>query len=384
MKEDFNRLRLKYHGNPTMLDEILQRECRYKTSSKLSRTLENAKFRFPSLSVAEMATSDDIADVHTSLILQGGSILDMTCGLGIDAFHMASIASHVTSIEIDHTTAVTAKHNVNMLRLDNVEIIESDSVEWLQSHDLYFNTIFIDPARRDSRGRHYAFSDCSPNIIPILPLLLSRCDRLLIKASPMADIKKAVSELGRTCDIAVIGTTKECKEIVFIIDNNAETRAKARNIECITIGQPNFRFTPEEESSAIPRYANLPLAGNILFEPFPSVMKGGGMKLITERFDIAKLHPNTNLYLSDKPVDDFPGEYFEIIEVMPFNKKVVKKFNEIYPQINVSTRNFPLSSPELAAKLRIKEGGDQMVFGTTTKDNQKILIVSSMGCICAK
>ncbi|MDE5954098.1 MAG: hypothetical protein K2G72_05395, partial [Duncaniella sp.] len=71
MKEDFNRLRLKYHGNPSMMDEILQRECRYKTSAKLPETLKCEGFRFPSLAVAEMATSDAVANLHSDMIDDG-------------------------------------------------------------------------------------------------------------------------------------------------------------------------------------------------------------------------------------------------------------------------------------------------------------------------
>ncbi|WP_304589755.1 hypothetical protein [uncultured Duncaniella sp.] len=47
--------------------------------------------------------------------------------------------------------------------------------------------------------------------------------------------------------------------------------------------------------------------------------------------------------------------------------------------MNVATRNFPLSAPQLAAKLKIKEGGDRMIFGTTVPDGSRLLIVTKMG-----
>lgn len=131
MKEDFNRLRLKYHGDPEKMDEILQRECRYKTASKLPETLTCAAFRFPSLAVAEMATSDAVAAIHAAMIPEGSQVLDMTCGLGIDSFRFARKAARVTAVELDHAAYTAACHNAAALGLSNVRVIKGDSIAWL-------------------------------------------------------------------------------------------------------------------------------------------------------------------------------------------------------------------------------------------------------------
>ena len=380
MKEDFNRLRLKHHGDPVKMDEILQRECRYKTAAKLPETLRCGEFRFPSLAVAEMSTSDAVADIHATMIAENTRILDMTCGLGIDAFRFARKAAEVTAVELDHTAYITVCHNAKALGVENIRIVEGDSIAWLAGNNEHFDTIFIDPARRDSAGRHFALRDCSPDIIPAMPLLMSRCSTLIVKASPMIDIKSAVNELGRNCAVTTIGTAKECKEVVFTVsaDEEETTQPEITEINCITAGHSGITFTPAEESSATPTYA-IPEAGGYLYEPYPSVMKGGGMRLLSERFGIAKLHPNTHLFTSEKPVDGFPGEIFEIAEIYPFSKQGIKAVAKAHPTINVATRNFPLSAPQLAAKLKIKEGGDKMLFGVTASDGSRLLIITAMG-----
>ncbi len=380
MKEDFNKLRLKHHGDAAMMHEILQRECRYKTASKLPRTLRCDGFTFPSLAVAEMATSDAVADVHADMIPSDASILDMTCGLGIDSFRFAEKASAVTTVELDPQTYAAASHNVRALGLDNVTVVNGDSIEFLIASDTLFDVIFVDPARRDSSGRHYAFKDCSPNIIPSLELILSKCKLLIIKASPMIDIKGAVKELGRDCSVTVIGTRKECKELVFIINSSspASGNPKILEAECVTIGYSPYKFTPDEESQAEPTFAT-PKIGSYLYEPYPAVMKGGGMRLLSERFGVGKLHPNTHLYTSVEAIDNFPGEIFEIIDIQPFSKQGIKAVAAKYPKINVATRNFPLPAPQLASKMKIKEGGDMMLFGLTASDNSRLLVITKMG-----
>lgn len=380
MKEDFNKLRLKHHGDPVMMEEILQRECRYKTASKLPDTLRNQDFRFPSLAVAEMATSDAVAGIHASMSPDGSTVLDMTCGLGIDSFHFASKAGRVTAVELDNKAYLTAVHNVEALGLGNVRIVEGDSITFINSCQEHFDVIFVDPARRDSAGRHFALRDCSPDIIPALPTILSHCSTLIVKASPMIDIKAAVNELRRDCAVTVIGTTKECKEVVFIINaTSPETvTPKITAIEAKTVNGTEFGFIPGLAEEAEQIFLT-PRPGMYLYEPYPAVMKGGGMKVIPERYNVGRLHPNTNLFTSEEQVDVFPGECFEIEEVLPFSKQTVKSIAKSHPTINVATRNFPLTAPQLVTKLKVKEGGDKMLFGTTTNDGTKILLITTMG-----
>lgn len=380
MKEDFNRLRLKHHGDPAMMQEILQRECRYKCASKLPQTLLCEDFIFPSLAVAEMSTSDAVADLHADLIDDGCEVLDMTCGLGIDSFRFARKAKSVTTIELDNKAFEAARHNAAALGLDNCTVIEGDSIEWLKANERKFDFIFTDPARRDSAGRHFALRDCSPDIVPVMDLLMSRCRRLIVKASPMIDIRAAVRELGRNCSVMTIGTARECKEVVFIIDSDASISSEPEidNISCQTVGCSGFSFTPAEEESACPVYST-PAEGGFLYEPYPAVMKSGGMRLLSERFGLGKLHPNTHLFTSEKAVGNFPGESFEIEKIYPFSKQGIKAAVKDYPTANIATRNFPLSAPQLAAKLKIKEGGDRMIFGTTTRDGSRLLIATTMG-----
>lgn len=385
MKEDFNKLRLRHHGDPEMMETILQRECRYKTASKLPVTLKCKNFRFPSLAVAEMATSDAVAAIHSSLIPTGATVLDMTFGLGIDTFHFSKRAAEVTAVELNSETYRAGIENIRVLGLENVRLVEGDSLEWLKADcGRNFDVIFVDPARRDNSGRHFALKDCQPDIIPALPLLLTRCRRLIIKASPMLDIKKAVEESGCRCKVITIGTVKECKELLLVIDrsnNTGQIQASVVSTDCLTVDHPSFSFTPHEDTEASPIYAT-PAKGYMLLEPYPSVMKGGGMKLLSERFGVAKLHPNTTLFTSSEIPADFPGEYFKIIDVIPFGKQAIKNFAKNIKTINVAVRNFPLSAPQLAAKLKIREGGDSMVFGTTTGTNEKLLVITTMGQPC--
>lgn len=369
MSVDFNRLRLKYHGDAARLDEILQMECRHKCAAKLAVTLRCDGFLFPSLALAEMSTSDDVASVHAEMIGPGLSVLDMTAGLGIDTFHFAENGCQVTAVELSPYAVRCLRNNATALGLDDrIEIVEGDSIAWLAGNDRHFDVIFIDPARRDDSGRHFSLSKCVPDVTASLPLLLSRCDRLIVKASPMVDISAAIKELGVVgCEVTVIGTTRECKEVVLTLTSDSVANNAEKSVRCVTVGHGDYG----ESNDCVWEYAT-PDAGMFLLQPFPAVMKGTGGRVC----GYSKLHPATHLYVSRGLQPDFPGWNYPVIEVVPFNKNGIKHVRDIYPKINVATCNFPLSAPELVKKLKVTEGGDNILFGATLHDGSKVMIIT--------
>ena len=127
--DDPLKLRLKYGGDSEKEFAILQIECRRKAASKLSDTLRCEAFEFPTALSAEQCTSDMLAGYHARLIEDGVRVLDMTFGLGIDAFHLARKASVVDGVEISPEVAEAGQHNAAALGADNVKVICGDSME---------------------------------------------------------------------------------------------------------------------------------------------------------------------------------------------------------------------------------------------------------------
>lgn len=321
---------------------------------------------------AEQCTSDMLADFHAGLVDDCASVLDMTCGLGIDTFHIARKASSVTAIELNPDTAEAAAHNAKALSLSNVAIVHGDSTSYLKECDKRFDTIFIDPARRGDAGqRLFALSDCRPDVTALLPDISAHCRKLIVKASPMLDVTHTLRELPMTRDIYIVGNTRECKELVSVVDFTNDTNDVT--IHAWTSGD-DFSYTPSQESEATVEFGT-PEDGWYLYEPYPAVMKCAPYKLLSSRFGVKKLHPNTHLYTSSSPVDMFPGERWKIERVIPFASSELKRFSRKYPQINVAVRNFGWSADKLKAKLKVKDGGDKRLIGATLTGDIKIMLV---------
>ncbi|MDE5745753.1 MAG: class I SAM-dependent methyltransferase, partial [Paramuribaculum sp.] len=251
-KADASALRLKYAGDSQKSFAILQIECRRKAATKLKETLACREFIFPTSLSAEQCTSDILARFHASLV-KGDSVLDMTAGLCIDAFHVAREGHTITAIERNKLLTEAAETNTEALGINNIEIINADSVEWLKATDRSFDTIFIDPARRGEGGKRiFALSDCEPDVIKLMPLIRQKCSRLIVKASPMLDISSIISSLGSETTIYITGSPTECKEIVAVLDFDSSITPSINAVTLSPTVDCHFSFTAQNEHDAIP------------------------------------------------------------------------------------------------------------------------------------
>lgn len=381
VNDDVMRLRLKYHTSHDMPFDveaaITQIECRQKFSKKISETLKaNPHFLFPDVLSGEQSTSDLLAGYHATLIAAGEQVVDLTAGLGIDCLHFAKKAVRVTAIEINPRKAEALKKNLG----SNAEVACADCRDYLTTYrGETYDTAFIDPARRaDDGSRVYALDQCEPDVTGMTGDILHIARRLIIKMSPMLDIAHTTASLPTAEKITAIGTRTECKEL--IAECGREERIGEPKIEAITIlsdgRESRSAFFREEELKAQATYT-APKAGEYLYEPYPAVMKAAPFRLLSERYGLHKLHPNTHLYVSENLVGNFPGEISVIMEVLPYSSGVIKRMKKKYPKINVAARNFDIPADAVRKKLGVKDGGELKITATRAIDGIPILIVSN-------
>ncbi|MBE9490028.1 MAG: class I SAM-dependent methyltransferase, partial [Bacteroidetes bacterium] len=231
-----------------------------------------------------------------------------------------------------------------------------------------YDVIYTDPSRRhDSKGKVFFLKDCEPNIPENLELLLNNCKQLLVKTSPMLDITVGLKELKYVSEIHIVAVNNEVKELLWLLDKNIDDEPKVKTINFNKSNKEEFDFGLNNEE--ITSYA-LPLT--YLYVPNASIMKSGAFGLLSERFQLDKLHKHTHLYTSKK-LKDFPGRRFIIKNVIPYHKKEIKDFLK-NKKANIATRNFPESVSTIRKKWGIKDGGSKYLFFTTLENNQKVIL----------
>lgn len=377
--DDVKTLWLKYGRDREF--EITQVECRRRFASKLAATLTRyPRWLFPSVLSGEQSTGDRLAAFHARLVPECARMADLTAGLGIDVLHCAAVASHVTAVEMDPDRADILRHNLAGAGVGNVDTVCADCRRWLEEYNgPRLDMVFVDPARRSADGgRVFALSDCEPDVTAMLPQLRRVAHAVLVKMSPMLDISSVLESLPECVRIFALGTPAECKELVALVD--FEHPAPSRDevaIEAVTVapdGIVEFRCTRGEELVADAVYGR-PRPGDWLCEPYPSVMKVGAVRLVSERFGLQKLAPNTHVYFAPEHVAGFPGEQRRVVDVLPFASRVLKRFRREYPRIDVAVRNFGIGADALASRLGVKNGGGKRLMAVTDAGNEKLLIV---------
>ena len=372
------RLSCRKKDNSAIYDfAIMQIECRKKTAKKLLKTLRSPYFIFPTALSAEQCSSDILAEFHSSLINNGENVLDMTAGLGVDAFHLAQKAAQVIAIDLNEDVAHALSINAKALDITNFTGINADSIEYLKTSTNHFNTIFIDPARRGDGGKRlFALADCQPNVVEHLELIKRHCDKLIVKISPMLDATQVLRELPETTELYAIGTRQECKELVAVIDFKNPTSTPI--LHCITLSdcENRFSFTHHEETEAKSTFEDINTE-IYLYEPYPCVMKMQPFKILSQKYNTSKLHSHTHIYSSKNYIPEFPGDCYKIEHIYPFSSRIIKEVAKDYPRANIAVRNFILSAEELRKRLKIKDDNKYRLYGVTIANGDRLLIVTS-------
>ena len=349
--------------------------------------------------------------------------VDLTGGFGVDFSYIASRLG-VKSMYVERQAHLceVAKENFERLGLKNVSVKNGDGIEVLHSFHSKKNAasdslgiteeqsqsllktnfglklIFIDPARRDDAGNKVvSLKDCTPDVTVLQEEMLSKADYVIIKLSPMLDWHRAVSELSHVREVHIVSVNNECKELLLVLsarnmgmnmvsgtDLGAKYDENLR-IFCINDSQSFVCDETEMASSAVkiasPDRITSPALDEMpyLYEPNASLMKAGCFGVLSERYDAKMLSKNSHLFVSEDPVEAFPGRAFRIIAVSSFNKKELKRQLSGITKANIATRNFPLSVAELRKRLKLKDGGETYIFATTLSDESHVLVICERG-----
>ncbi len=329
--------------------------------------------------------------------------VDLTGGFGVDFSYIAARLG-VKSMYVERQAHLceAAKENFERLGLKNAIVKNGDGIEVLHSFlpkkddaastddslgitydqplsllktNLGLKLIFIDPARRDDAGNKVvSLKDCTPDVTVLQEEMLSKADYVIIKLSPMLDWHRAISELSHVREVHIISVNNECKELLLVL--SARNMGENLRIYCINDAQSFVCDELDMESSQVKIAPSTLEEMQYLYEPNASLMKAGCFGVLSGRYDARMLSKNSHLFVSQAPIEAFPGRSFRIIAVSSFNKKELKRHLAGITKANIATRNFPLSVAELRKRLKLKDGGETYIFATTLNDESHVLVIT--------
>ena len=329
--------------------------------------------------------------------------VDLTGGFGVDFSYIAARLG-VKSMYVERQAHLceAAKVNFGRLGLKNAIVKNGDGIEVLHSFhpkkkdaasaddslgitydqprsllktNLGLKIIFIDPARRDDAGNKVvSLKDCTPDVTVLQEEMLLKADYVIIKLSPMLDWHRAISELSHVREVHIISVNNECKELLLVL--SVRNMGENLRIYCINDAQSFVCDELDMEASQVKIAPSTLEEMQYLYEPNASLMKAGCFSVLSDRYDARMLSKNSHLFVSQAPIEAFPGRSFRIIAVSSFNKKELKRHLSGITKANIATRNFPLSVAELRKRLKLKDGGETYIFATTLSDESHVLVIT--------
>jgi hypothetical protein len=366
VQQEASRLALSAKKYPNLDIKKLagQIQARQKLAAKMPRWTSNIAVFFPQKISLEQASSEATARFKAELVK--GKLIDITGGMGVDAWAFAQTCDEVTYVEQQEELAQQAQYNHSVLGLKNITHKIGNGLAQLNSS---YDWIYVDPARRDEQGNKVIlFKDCQPNVLDILTY--TENSHILIKTSPVLDIQRAIQELGGVEKVYVIAYQNEVKELLFIKNNQSSLDPLIDVIELAFSSPSIFSGTLSAEKQAM---MHLNKVGKYVYEAHPAILKAGFFKLL-QRENLWQLGQHTHLYSSNELLSNFPGKRFECINSGSVQRAWLLP-HLIDLRINISTKNFPLKPDALRKKLKLKDGGELTLFAILNKEEKNELLL---------
>lgn len=411
-EEDVRKLALKYKQQEGMnMQFVLQQiDGWQRARTKLPMWAEHDGIVYPPHISMEQCSSEVTARYKAELIAGavssvpasvGTTLIDLTGGFGVDFSYMSQQVSKAIYVEQQEHLCQIAEQNFKVLGFTNTTVVNAKAEDFLDEMGSFgaekrdSTVIFLDPARRDTHGKKtYAISDCTPDVVTLLPKLKAVASTIIIKLSPMLDHHEAIRLLPGVTEVHIVSTKNECKELLLVIAPPVLPKGEVKLV-CVNddeVFQINIGNSQKEATTINPQNDNTienllnktfkstspwrRLGGALLLIPNASIMKAGCFGALCQRFDVAALDTDTHLFIAKNAdsIADFPGRTFMLHAVCTMNKRELKTALSGISHANIATRNFPLSAVELRKRLKLKDGGEWYIFGTTVGREHLLLV----------
>ena len=279
-------------------------------------------------------------------------MLDLTCGLGVDALYLARHFRRVVALERDPLLARITADNLPRMGVANIEVVNSSAEEFLGREGLHFDWVYADPDRRSAEGRKQVrLEACSPDIVALRPEIDRIAPRLCLKNSPLFDVDEAL-RLFPGSRVEVVSSGDECKEVVVYADGSGPL------VTATALGTGSFSARPGAAAPEAPAFD--PARYHWLVVPDVALQKARLARLHLARK--ADCWSDLGFGFAEEEPHGIIGRVLPVERIEPYDPKRLKR--ELKGRgLELLKRDFPLPAEELMRRLGTRPGADlRMAF----------------------
>jgi SAM-dependent methyltransferase len=335
---------------------VTQNHLRGKATSKFGVDAARMYFTHDAL---EQSTRMPVATHRAARLATTGvpGVVDLGCGIGGDLVALARAGLRVRGVELDPVRAAIASANLRALELDG-EVVCADARSVAIGSD---EVAFVDPARRDGRGRTFSTSDLQPPWDWVRQLLAGRAVAKLMPglahdAVPTGVEAEWVSDGGSLVEACLWGAP-------FATANRRATVLPS-GTGLVSTGEP----------------VAVADVGAYLYEPDDAVIRAG---LVSElAATMGGWLPDPHIaYIGSDGVHSTPlARGFRIVDELPFREKPLKAALQVRRMgtLTIKKRGVDIVPEELIRRLKLKGPNTATVIMTRVLGDGRAFLVERL------
>jgi SAM-dependent methyltransferase len=289
-------------------------------------------------------------------------LVDLCCGIAGDLAHLAGAAEHAVGVDRDPLTCAVAEANLAVLGLADRVQVRRGEVEDLSLDGV--DAVFVDPARRSSRGRLFRPESSSPPYSFVLDLA-ARVPATAAKLAP--GIPHELLPPGAEAEwVSVDGDVLECA-LWFGPLATAQRRATLLPTGDTLVG---------DGSTPVP----VGPVGRYLYEPDGAVIRAGLVADVAAGIG-GRLLDATIAYVSADRAAATPfATGYEVLDVLPFGLKRLRTLlrERHVGRLTVKKRGTAVEPETLRRQLRLSGPNEATIVLTRVAGQQKVLLVAPL------
>lgn len=304
----------------------------------------------------EQSTRMPVAAHRASRLASTGaaSAIDLGCGIGGDLIALARAGLEVRGVEKDPVRAAIAAANLRALELPG-QVLCGDAQDVSIGRD---EVAFVDPARRDGRGRTFSTADLQPPWDWVRQLLAGRAvakvmPGLAHDAVPSGVEAEWVSDGGDLVEACLWG-------VPFATTNRRATVLPS-GAGLVANGEP----------------AAVADAGAYLHEPDDAVIRAGLVSEFAASVNGWLADPHI-AYVSTDHSDDTPlARGFRVVDEMPFREKPLKAALQArrVGTLTIKKRGVDIVPEEVVRRMKLKGPNKALVIMTRVQGQGRAFLV---------
>lgn len=338
----------------------------------------------------EQATRLPVAARHADRFRRSGvrRVVDLGCGIGVDAMAMAGMDLEVHAVERDPATAAAA--TVNLRHFERAHVHLGDVTDFPEGLPVPrpgsedgVDAAWVDPARRAEGRRISEPEQWSPPLSWALDLPGADLAAVGIKVAPGID-RGLVGPDGAARGWTAAWTSVDGDVVEAVLWwGAAATPGAARTATVLrTVREPGGAVVQEAGTLSDVGLLEAPVGpvGAYLHEPDGAVIRSGLVAHVAAEVGGRLLDPMIAYVSADEYVPTPFARSYEVRAVLPWGLKRLRSYLREHDvgRVTVKRRGSPVAPEELRRALRLDGSGEATVVLTRRGDDRIVLVVDPL------